>query len=85
MAVLADICAFSNTNGGTLYIGLSRDPQKPVIGIPNPEQAIKALEKEMQNRISPPVHLSLDIQKHNNKSIIRDPYPSRRRYPLCAG
>jgi len=25
--VLADICAFSNTNGGTLFIGVSADPQ----------------------------------------------------------
>jgi len=69
--VMADICAFSNTNGGTLYIGLSSDPQKPPAGISNPEQAIKQLEKEVQNRISPPVHLTLDIQKHKNQSIIR--------------
>jgi len=69
--VMADICAFSNTNGGTLYVGLSSDPQKPPVGISNPEQAIKLLEKEVQNRISPPVHLTLDIQKHKNQSIIR--------------
>lgn len=70
-AVLADICAFLNTNGGTLYIGVSRDSLKPVVGINNPEQSIKQLEKEIQNRISPPVHLNLDIQKHKNQPIIR--------------
>lgn len=70
-AILADICAFSNTNGGTLYIGLSSDMQKPVNGVTNPEQTMKQLEKECQNRISPPVHLNLDIQKYKNKSILR--------------
>ena len=69
--VLADICAFLNTNGGTLYIGVSRDPQKPEVGVNNPEQSIKQLEKEVQNRISPPVHITLDVQKHKTKSIIR--------------
>lgn len=69
--VLADICAFLNTNGGTLYVGVSSDASKPVAGINNPEQAVKQLEKEIQNRISPPVHLALDLQKLKNQTIIR--------------
>ena len=70
-AILADICAFLNTNGGTLYLGVSSDASKPVAGINNPDQAVKLLEKEIQNRISPPVHLTIDLQKHKNQSIIR--------------
>jgi hypothetical protein len=70
-AVLADICAFSNMNGGTLYLGFSADLQKPVTGFQNPEQAVKQLEKEVQNRISPPVHLSIDVQTYINKKIVR--------------
>jgi hypothetical protein len=69
--VLADICAFSNTNGGTLFIGLSADVQKPPTGINTPDQAIKQLEKEVQNRISPPVHLTLDTQTYKGVSVIR--------------
>ena len=70
-AILADICAFLNTNGGTLYLGVSSDTSKPVAGINNPDQAVKLLEKEIQNRISPPVHLTIDLQKHKNQSLIR--------------
>ena len=81
--VLADICAFSNTNGGTLYIGLSSDAQKPPVGISNPEQAIKQLEKEVQNRISPPVHLTLDVQKHKGLSIIRILIPRGEEAPYA--
>lgn len=82
-AVLADICAFSNTNGGTLYIGLSSDPQKLPVGINSPEQSIKQLEKEVQNRISPPLHVSMDIQSHKNKSIIRVLIPRGEETPYA--
>jgi hypothetical protein len=70
-AILSDICAFSNTNGGTLFLGLSSDVKTPPLGISAPEQVIKQLEKEIQDRISPPLHLTLDVQTFKNKKIIR--------------
>jgi hypothetical protein len=70
-AIIADVCAFANTNGGTLYIGLSADPKKPVTGVTGPEQAISQLEKEISNRLSPQLTSTLDIQKTNGKNIIR--------------
>jgi PHP family Zn ribbon phosphoesterase len=70
-AVLSDICAFANTNGGTLFVGLSADPHTEPAGITNSEQAIKQLEKEIENRISPPLKLSIDTQKFKGKEIIR--------------
>ena len=82
-AVLADICAFINTNGGSLFIGVSSDSHKPVAGIANPEQAIKQIEKEVQNRISPPAHISLDIQKHMNLSVIRILIPRGEEAPYA--
>lgn len=70
-AILADICAFANTNGGTLYLGLPADPRAPVIGIPEPEQAVGQLEKEIGERISPPVLCTLDVHDINSKKVIR--------------
>ncbi len=70
-AIIADVCAFANTNGGTLYIGLAADPKKPVLGISDPEQSIAQLEKEINNRLSPPLHCSLDVHETTNKKIIR--------------
>lgn len=70
-AIIADISAFANTNGGTLYIGLGSDPHKPPVGVSDPEQGIQQLEKEINNRISPPLHFTLDIQDVKNKKIIR--------------
>ncbi len=82
-AVLADICAFSNTNGGTLYIGIPANPQQPALGVANPDQAIAQIEKEVQNRISPPLHLSLDIQKYKGKSILRILIPRGEEPPYA--
>jgi hypothetical protein len=70
-AILADVCGFANTNGGTLYIGLTGDPKKPVIGVPEAEAAIPQLEKEFSNRISPPLQCNVDIQETGGKKILR--------------
>jgi hypothetical protein len=70
-AVIADVCAFANTNGGTLYIGLSSDPKKPVIGVPDPEQSMYQLEKEINSRISPLLQCTVDIHETGGKKILR--------------
>jgi PHP family Zn ribbon phosphoesterase len=70
-AVIADVCAFANTNGGTLYIGLNKDPKKPVIGVMSPEQAILQLDKEINARISPQLPFTIDIHETNGKKILR--------------
>jgi PHP family Zn ribbon phosphoesterase len=70
-AIIADVCAFANTNGGTLFIGLSADARKPVAGIPNPDQATAQLEKEINNRISPPMQCTIDIQETMGKKLLR--------------
>ncbi len=70
-AIIADVCAFANTNGGTLYIGMDNDPSKPVAGINTPAQAVKQLEKEISSRLSPPVTCTVDIHKTNGKDVLR--------------
>ncbi len=70
-AILADICAFANTNGGTLFIGLTSDPRTPPIGVTNTDQLQKQLEKEVASRVSPPLHISMDVQKYKNVQILR--------------
>lgn len=70
-AILADICAFSNTNGGTLFIGLSGEPMKPPVGVSEIEQSIAMLEKEIRNRITPELTTTIDANEYKGKKIIR--------------
>ena len=70
-SVIADICAFANTNGGTLFIGLSADTQRPIAGVKNAEQVIRQLQQEIASRISPQLPCMLDTQQTGGKSVIR--------------
>ena len=70
-ALLADVCAFANANGGTLYIGLGNDPKKPIVGIQDIDTSINLLEKEIDNRISPRLQCTIDTQEVKSKKIIR--------------
>ncbi len=70
-AIIADVCAFANTNGGTLYIGISSDPKKPITGVPEPEQATSQLDKEINNRISPPLQCTVDVHETEGKKVLR--------------
>lgn len=70
-AVIADVCAFANTNGGTLFLGLSADARKPVAGVPSPEQAVALLEREISARIAPPLQVSVDVHEANGKKVLR--------------
>lgn len=69
-AIIADLCALANTNGGTLFVGLTADPKKPAPGVPEPEQSLAQLEKEIGDRISPPLTCTLDIHDTGGKKII---------------
>jgi hypothetical protein len=70
-AIIADVCAFSNTNGGTLYIGLHRNLNRAVVGFSSTDQVIAQLEKEISNRISPPLNCQLDVHTTSGKQIVR--------------
>ncbi len=70
-AILADICAFSNTNGGTLFVGLSSEVKKGIAGLTDAEKNITLLEKEISNRLSPPLTCKIDIHELTGKKIIR--------------
>ena len=70
-AVLSDICAFGNTNGGTLYIGLGNEPKKPVTGVSDIEVSISTLEKELSTRISPPLTCTIDTHEFKGKKVVR--------------
>jgi hypothetical protein len=70
-AIIADVCAMANTNGGTLYIGASADPKQPPVGVQNAASQAAQLEKEIKTRISPLVKCEVDTQETCGKTILR--------------
>jgi hypothetical protein len=74
-AILADISAFANTNGGAIYVGVSADPNESPLGVSNTSRVIKKLQAEIERRITPPIDAKLDVKKTQNKQIIRIAVP----------
>jgi hypothetical protein len=70
-SIIADVCAFANINGGTLFIGVGTDPKKAAVGISNPKPSVERIQREISKRISPPLDCQVDIQQSGSKSIIR--------------
>lgn len=70
-AIIADVCAFANANGGTLYIGVSSDQRKDPVGISKHNESIKKLQRELSKRISPPLECEVDTMETRGKTVIR--------------
>lgn len=70
-AVIADVVAFANTNGGAIYVGVSSNPKMPPTGIDNPKEAIAALRAEIERKITPPLEVTIDVQQTEGKKVVR--------------
>lgn len=73
--IIADVCAFANTNGGTIYIGVGADLTQIPLGVHNIGESIEALRTEIAHRINPPLEVEIDAQETSAKSIIRIQVP----------
>ncbi len=74
-AIMADVCAFANTNGGTIYIGIPSDRRKKLKGIENPREAVELLRREINLTIAPALHFEIDTQETGGKTVIRIEVP----------
>jgi len=74
-AVIADVCALANTNGGTIYVGVSAKPKEKPVGIPNPAEAVEMLRTEIEHKITPPLETDIDVVETHGKPVIRIQVP----------
>lgn len=70
-AVISDVCAFANTNGGSIYIGVTADPKQPPVGVPDHEQAMRELRSTITRMLTPPIECALDVRDTRGKKVIR--------------
>ncbi len=82
-AVIADVCAFANTNGGTVYIGVSADMTTIPVGVNNIGESIEALRTEIARSINPPIEVEIDAQEMSDKSVIRIQVPRGNDSPYA--
>ena len=70
-AIIADVCAFANTNGGTIYVGLLDDPKARPVGVDNPNKAVEILRSAAQQMIMPSLDVAVDTQETEGVKIVR--------------
>jgi hypothetical protein len=70
-AIVADVCAFANTNGGTIYVGLSAGKKKKPTGVSEPAGAMTAICQEIERKITPPIQVAVDVQETGGVKVIR--------------
>ncbi|MBM4429525.1 MAG: transcriptional regulator [Chloroflexi bacterium] len=71
VAILRDVVAFANTNGGTIYIGVGSKPKSPVVGVDHPEEASRMLLAEITRAVVPPLAVDIDALKTQGKNVLR--------------
>ncbi len=74
-AVIADVCALANTNGGTIYVGASAKPKEKPTGVQNVSDAIATLRTEIEHKITPPLEVEIDALETHGKPVIRIQVP----------
>ena len=69
--ILQDTCALANTNGGTVYIGVSANPKENPVGVRDTEKAIESLYNAIANRFTPEPDVQIDRLPSQGKQIVR--------------
>jgi len=82
-AVVSDVCAFANTNGGTVYIGAAADAKKSIKGITNASQSKKELDEAIGRMISPELKCEIDTLESNRNTVMRIQVPKGDHRPYA--
>jgi hypothetical protein len=70
-AIICDVVAFANTNGGTIYVGASVNPKVDPVGVEKPEETISAIKAELHRKVAPPLDVEIDTLESQGKKIVR--------------
>lgn len=84
-AIVCDVCAMANTNGGTIYIGVSADSSEKPAGISNTSALVTDLEQEIDNKITPALECKIDTIATQGKTVVRLTIPRGGDLPYVIG
>ncbi len=80
-AVVCDVVAFANTNGGTIFIGVSPNLKTLPVGVEKPEEVVAMLKAEIQNKVTPPIDVTIDVLETQGKKVLRVTVPRGTEIP----
>lgn len=74
-AILRDIVALANTNGGAIFVGVKADSKAPPAGVDDPEGAAAALRAEVQHKITPPLEVEITAVETQGRQVMQITVP----------
>lgn len=80
-AILRDVVAFANTNGGTIWIGVNPNAKVAMTGIDKPQSAIDELRAEIEHLITPPIEVVFNVMVSGGKNVIQLQVPKGDQQP----
>ena len=81
-AILTDICAFANTAGGALYVGVSLRKDGPK-GLTRPKQVEDQIFAALEERLTPPLDVRAETLKSDGANVLRLRVPKGEDRPYC--
>ena len=82
-AILRDVVAMANTNGGTVFVGGKADPKAMPAGISNPEEAIATLKAEIQRKVTPPLEVEITTVETRGRQLLQLSVPLGQDRPYA--
>ncbi len=81
-AILTDICAFANTLGGTIYVGVGSRKGKPK-GLGDPKAVEKEILAALDERMMPPLQVRTEIVETEGAKVLAIHVPKGTDRPYC--
>jgi hypothetical protein len=82
-AILRDVAAFANTNGGTIYVGTGAKSKGRVTGVDRPKEASRTLLAEIGRTVVPPIDVDIDVVLTRAKNVLRVTVPRGENPPYA--
>jgi hypothetical protein len=82
-AILRDVTAMANTNGGTVYVGVRADPKALPVGVSKPDEAIATLRTEIQRKITPPLEVEITTVETRSRRVLQLSVPLGEDMPYA--
>ena len=83
--LIDDVAAFANTNGGSIFVGLSANPKVAPKGVEQPEEAVEAIRSEVEKAIIPPIDVEVAIHTSEGRKILEVKVPKGSDTPYVLG
>jgi len=80
--IMNDICAFANTVGGSVYVGVGLRKGKPK-GLSDPKKVQQELQAVIDEKLTPPLNIKFDVLESEQSEILRLQIPKGEAKPYC--